>query len=127
MRKVFMFTLLLAFVLAACGGGGSSSPAAQAVENYYQALQSRSEGQFVGLTCGEWEDQALLEYDSFQGVSLTLDGVRCAEDGQEGSDTLVRCDGKIVATYGNEQMDFPLDDRLHRVRNEGGDWRVCGY
>lgn len=125
MRKNFLIFILGAIVLAACQGGKSS--AVQSVENYYQAMVERDDARFASYTCAAWEEQALLEYDSFAGVEISLDGLNCQETGQEGDAILVTCEGKIAATYGSEQMDFPLDDRLHRLVNEGGDWRVCGY
>lgn len=125
MRKIFYILILGTIVLAACQGGKSG--AVQTVENYYQALVERDDARFAGYTCAAWEESALLEYDSFAGVEIALDGLNCRETGQEGDTTLVTCEGKIAATYGTEQMDFPLGDRLHRLVNEGGDWRVCGY
>ena len=125
MRKIFYILILGSIVLAACQGGKSG--AVQTVENYYQAMVERDDARFASYTCAAWEEQALLEYDSFAGVEISLDGPSCQETGQEGDATLVSCEWKIAATYGSEQMDFPLDERLHRLVNEGGDWRVCGY
>ena len=125
MPKFFLIFCLGLIALAGCQGGKSG--AVQTVENYYQALVERDDVRFASYTCAAWEESALLEYDSFAGVEIALDGLSCQETGQEGDATLVTCEGKIAATYGNEQMDFPLGDRLHRLVNEGGDWRVCGY
>ena len=58
---------------------------------------------------------------------MEMQGFSCKETGKEGDSSLVRCDGKIVATYGSEKMDFPIADRVHRVQNTGGSWKVCGY
>ena len=135
MRKGMLLLLTLIVIpllLAACGGGNTgggsgSSPAAEAVNRYYTTLVERNDEQFTQTLCADWEEQGLLEFDSFQGVETKLDGVTCAESGTEGVFTLVKCEGKIVATYSNEDTDFPLTDRVHKVRNEGGDWRVCGY
>ena len=126
MRNAFFILLAFAFLLSACSGGGRSE-AASAVEDYYRAMMDKNDEQYVTLTCAEWEESALLEFDSFGGVTTELEGFSCRETGTEGDFTLVQCDGKIVASYGNEKMDFPLAERVHKVRNEGGDWRVCGY
>jgi hypothetical protein len=125
MRTITLISLLAVLLLAAC----QSQPggAVQAVEEYYQALVDRDDARFTGYTCAAWEEQALLEFDSFAGVKIKLEGLNCEEAGTEGNETLVACSGKIAATYGSEQMDFPLDGRMHRVVNENGDWRVCGY
>ncbi len=125
MRKIVWIVILGSLFLASCQGG--QSEAVKTVENYYQALVERDDARFAGYACAAWEEQALLEYDSFAGVKIALDGLECQETGSEGDARLVTCTGKIAATYGSEQMDFVLDDRLHRVVNEGGDWRVCGY
>lgn len=126
MRKLIFLLTFSALLLAACSGG--PSPAVTAVERYYQALVEKNDEQLTQSTCADWEEQALLEFDSFQGVEIELDNAfSCAETGKEGDATLVTCTGKLIASYGNEKMDFPLGDRVHKVQNEGGDWRVCGY
>ena len=124
-RNAILILLALAFLLSACSGGRSE--AADVVEGYYRNMVGKYDERFVAATCAEWEEFALLEYDSFGGVTTELEDFSCRETGTEGEFTLVQCDGKIVASYGNELMDFPLADRVHKVRNEGGDWRVCGY
>jgi hypothetical protein len=121
----------LVFVLILAGCRSQKSGPVQAVENYYQAITSRNEDLFVNSTCADWEEKGRVEYDSFQGVNSTLEDFACKETGKGGASggdtTLVTCSGKIVASYGNEKMDFPLADRVHKVKNEAGDWRVCGY
>lgn len=129
-KKICFLLILVGLLLAGCAGGqqGGGSGAVSAVERYYQALVERDDAAFAQTTCAEWEEQALLEFDSFQGVDIALDDAfSCAETGTEGEATLVTCDGTIEATYGNEKMEFPLAERVHRVQNAGGDWRVCGY
>lgn len=126
MRKLFLLSGIVV-MLALAGCGQKTTPAVQAVEGYYQAMVDRDDPRFIGYTCADWEEQALLEFDSFQGVDTQLDSFSCKETGKDGDVTLVRCVGKILATYGNEKMDFPLDERVHRVVNEAGDLRVCGY
>jgi hypothetical protein len=37
---------------------------------------------------------------------------------------IVQCDGKIVATYGTEDTEFPLTS--YRVVQEDGEWKWCG-
>jgi len=125
MRKLIFLLLLGSLLLSACQSGQSG--AVQTVENYYQALVDRDDARYAGYTCADWEAQALLEYDSFAGVEIALDEVVCREAGTQGEAALVACDGRIVATYGNEQMDFPLAERLHQVVNQNGEWLVCGY
>jgi hypothetical protein len=125
MRKLLLLVIIACLGLTACGD--RSSGAVQAVDGYYRALVDRDENRLITYTCAEWEDMALLEYDSFQGVAVELDGPSCQQAGQDGDMTLVECSGKIVATYNNEKQDFSLSGRVHRMVQEGGDWRVCGY
>lgn len=128
MRRKLIFILVIvgALLVAACSGG-SSDAAPQAVELYLQALVAEDADQLVTLSCGDWEADAMLEVDSFQGVSASLDGVICAEVGSEGDVVLVGCEGTIKATYGNEQQELPLAGRTYKVVQEGGEWLMCGY
>ena len=74
------------------------------------------------LLCSEME--ADLERESMTFVSVTnvgIEGMACVRDGD--GDT-VRCQGKIVATYGTEKTDFPLV--AYRVVQEDGEWKWCG-
>lgn len=126
MRKPFLFLFLAAaLLLAGCAGSGGG--AVQAVETYYRAILSQNAAQLKTVTCPAFQDKAQTELDSFQGVKMELKGFSCKTAGQQGASTLVKCDGKIVATYGSDSMDFPLSDRVHQVQNLDGGWKVCGY
>ncbi|RPJ43511.1 MAG: nuclear transport factor 2 family protein [Chloroflexi bacterium] len=125
MKNAFFTLLAAALFLAACGGSGGST-AAQAVEEYYQAIVAQDAAKVDALVCPDFEEPAHVELDSFQGVKANLEGFSCKPAGMEGSLTLVTCEGKIVATYGSETMDFPLADRVHQVQNVDGVWTVCG-
>ncbi len=129
MRKVISFLIAgLALILAGCGGAGAAgSGAVKAVESYYNAIITQNSDQLNSVTCPEFHEQAQTELDSFQGVKSELQGFSCKESGKDGDMTLVKCNGKIVATYGSEKMDFPISDRLHKVKNNGGNYQVCGY
>ena len=121
----------LTLILAACGGPGSSpagkSPAAAAVENYYAAMVSKDAAKVSNLTCKDFEEQALLEMDSFQAVKAELDNVVCTEAGTDGGDTLVGCTGNIVLTYNNENQTLDVSRQVYRVVQQAGDYLVCGY
>lgn len=119
-----LFVLTLAIFLSGCS---QSSGAVQAVDSYYKAILSQNADQLKAVTCADFQEQAQVELDSFQGVKMELQGYSCKENGKDGEATLVKCDGKIVATYGSDSMDFPLSDRVHQVVNDGGNWKVCGY
>ena len=43
---------------------------------------------------------------------------------RQGDSDVVACTGKIVATYGTENTDFPLVS--YKVVQEDGAWKWCG-
>ncbi len=126
---------MIAGLLEACSGPGSSgvtqtpskAPAAKAVEDYLQGIVSKDVNKVSTLSCKDWEQQAIQELDSLQAVKAALSGVACAQSGTDGSTALVKCTGKIVITYDNENQELDLSLRTYRVTQSGGDWLVCGY
>lgn len=127
-RNLTVVTLIFIFsaLLGACAGGAAAG-APQAIEAYLQALVAEDQAKVVSLSCAEWEESARLEVDSFQGVKAALEGAVCAETGTDGDTALVTCQGKIVATYNNENQELPLNTRTYQAVQEGGEWRMCGY
>jgi hypothetical protein len=115
--------LLVGSLLAACAS--TKDPAAAAVEAYLQALVAKDEARLVSLTCPDFEDQALLQLDSFSLVKTKLDGLDCQAQAQDDT-TQVTCQGRILATYGTEDQQFELSEKTFQVVNQGGDWLVCG-
>ncbi|TLN21726.1 hypothetical protein FDZ74_04880 [bacterium] len=126
-RSVFLLLTLavLLAVLAACSGG--QGDAAATVEAYLQALVAKQSDQLSTLSCADWESSALTELDAFQNVEAQLVDLSCAESGKDGDATLVTCSGKITASYNGELQEFPLDERIYQLVDEGGELRVCGY
>jgi hypothetical protein len=112
-------------LLSACASNSDRAPA-QAVENYLNALVEKDANRLTTLSCGDWEDDALLELDSFQAVSARLEGLACEQTGTDGETALVLCNGNIVATYNNEDQQLDLSVRTYQVVQEGGEWLVCG-
>lgn len=130
MRKfslAFLTIIITVLSLVACSSDKSSSNGpATAVENYLNALVAKDENRLSTLVCGDWEDQALIELDSFQAVTPRLDNASCKQTGTDGSTALVSCTGKIIATYNNEDQELDLSVRTYQVVQQGGDWLVCG-
>ena len=126
MRTFFLILLLvfIALIVSACAS--NSNGPAQAVEDYLTALVEKDANRLATLSCGEWEDDALLELDSFQAVTARLDGLACEQTGTDGETALVLCNGNIVATYNNEEQQLDLSVRTYQVVQEGGEWLVCG-
>jgi hypothetical protein len=130
MRKLVTILLaagILAVLLAACGTKPGVDPAAKAVEDYLSALVNKDSDSLSALSCADWESNALLEYDSLQAVTTRLEGLSCAVSGTDGDATDVTCQGKIIATYNNEDQTLDLSVRTYQVVKQGGDYLVCGY
>jgi hypothetical protein len=74
------------------------------------------------LLCSEMEGVLEREIRTFESVSdVRIEGMAC----QRVSDSdVVTCSGKIVASYGTEDTEFPLAS--YRVVDEDGEWKWCG-
>ena len=118
-------TVLAGIILAACSSSNSDAPA-QAVEEYLTTLVAKDADRLPTLVCGDWEDDALIELDSFQAVEARLEGLACQQTGTDGDTALVDCTGSIIATYNDEDQELDLSVRTYQVVQEGGDWLVCG-
>ena len=127
MRKslVFLLVVVLATLIAACSSSNSDA-SAKAVEAYLNALVAKDADLLPTLVCGDWEDDALIELDSFQAVTARLDNVACTQTGTDGETALVDCTGNIIATYNDEDQELDLSVRTYQVVQQGGDWLVCG-
>ena len=128
MRKyllVLLLTIVITLALAACGSSNTDAPV-RAVENYLNALVEKDADRIPTLVCGDWEADALIEVDSFQAVTTRLEGLACEQTGTDGSNALVHCTGKIIASYDTEDQEIDLSVRTYQVTQEGGDWLVCG-
>lgn len=126
MRKLSLIPVLIlsGILLTACAS--NTDAPAQAVENYLNALVDKEADRLPTLVCGEWEEEALIELDSFQAVTARLEDVSCSQTGTDGDTALVLCTGNIVATYNNEDQKLDLSTRTYQVLEQGGDWLVCG-
>ena len=126
MRKLFLVLsiILITNILTACASNTDAS--AQAVENYLNALVNKEADRLPSIVCGEWEEDALIELDSFQAVTASLEDVSCSQTGTDGDTTLVLCTGNIVASYNNEDQKLDLSTRTYQVIEQSGDWLVCG-
>jgi hypothetical protein len=116
--------LTLSLALSACQGGNDARGAIQA---YIQALVEKDVDRLSTLSCADWEEQARIELDAFAGVKTRVEDLECQESGETGEYTLVVCAGKIIASYGNEDQEFPLDRRPFLAIQESGEWLMCGY
>ena len=124
-RFLILFLMFAILLLPACASSSEAAPA-KAVEDYLNALVAKDEDRLTTLSCGEWEEDALLELDSFQAVTARLEGMACEQTGTDGDTALVLCNGKIIATYNEEDQELDLSVRTYQVVQEGGEWLVCG-
>ena len=128
MRKILaalLIAILASLLLAACSSSNNDAPA-QAVEEYLNTLVAKDADRIPTLVCGDWEESALIELDSFQAVTPRLENVACTQSGTDGDATLVNCTGKIIATYNDEDQEIDLSGITYQVVQQGGDWLVCG-
>jgi hypothetical protein len=128
LRRIFLilFFTIAASWLAACGSSNNGSAPAKAVEDYWNAIVKKDADRLSTLVCSEWEDDALTALDSFQAVTTRLEGLTCQQTGTDGGTALVLCNGKIIASYNNEDQELDLSVQTYQVTQEGGDWLVCG-
>ncbi len=126
-KKLLIAMILVLGALALLGCQPAEKQAVDAVQAYLQALVDKNETQLVNLSCPNWQDDALLEYDAFGNVGTSLKDLACTSTGIGESEIHVRCTGSIQATYQNEAQTFDLSSRDFTVSNIGGDWLVCGY
>jgi hypothetical protein len=127
LRKILLtlFLVLSANLLLVACASNADAPA-QAVENYLNALVEKDEARLSTLVCGDWEEDALIELDSFQAVTARLENAACTQTGSDGETALVDCTGSIIASYNDEDQELDLSVRTYQVTQEGGDWLVCG-
>jgi len=123
--KLTILMLALSILIAACGTS-TSSGATTAVEGYITALAAKDQAALISNSCADWEDDALIELDSFALVEVTVDGMSCAEAGTDGDKTLVNCTGKLNMSYNGEPQSLDLADRTYEVVQQDGNWLVCG-
>ena len=117
LMKRFLLLPFLLLTLAACGDvAGDPS---NTVESYLEAKVSGNSETLGQLLCSEMESDFAREVASFSSVDAHLENVSCTANSD-----IVACEGKIVATYGTEDRDFPLTS--YRVVQEDGEWRWCG-
>jgi hypothetical protein len=122
---IFLTVMIATLLLTACVAQNNTAPA-NAVEDYLRALVAKDANRLTTRSCGDWEEDALLELDSFQAVSARLEGLACEQTGTDGDTALVLCNGNIVATYNEEDQELDLSVRTYQVVQEGGEWLVCG-
>jgi len=121
---ILAMVLTVNLLLTACAS--KIAAPVEAVNKYLNALVEKDAERLPTLVCSDWEDDALIELDSFQAVTARLDNVSCELTGSDGDTALVNCKGNIVMSYNNEDQAIDLSSRTYQVTQEGGEWLVCG-
>ncbi len=132
MKKLILGFLPILIILLAAGCQSADVAPVQAVESYLNALTNKDQDALITLSCKEWEDQSLLEYDAFGNVTTELVDLKCSLSGKTTNDqgetiNLVNCSGSISASYNGEMRTFDLSKRTYKVVNRGGSLQICGY
>ena len=132
MNTLLAILVCVPLVFLAVGCKPSQAAPVQTMQAFLAAFAAKDENTLIGLTCKEWEDQALLEYDSFGNVATELKDVSCKMVGQttnsQGETVYsVNCTGAISASYNGELRTFDLSKRMYQVVDRGGYLQVCGY
>ncbi len=127
MREAIRIVGILSFLsltITACTQQGSAE---DAIEAYLNAIVSKDVVLATTKSCLDWEEGAHAEASSFEAVVVRLDGLTCTSTSASGEQTLVNCEGKIIANYGGKDQDIPLSGRIYVAVLEGGEWKMCGY
>lgn len=130
MRKIGLLLLVLTpLLLAACAPNAAPDAVAaeRALEVYVRALTSKNEAAYSQSICTEWENQAFLEFDAYQGLELELKDLACRSTGAKPGEVQVNCQGKISLNYGNEHQEVDLSKRSYRLTQRADSWQVCGF
>lgn len=128
MKSIVWYLVLLGLfmmVISACTSDHNNASAS--IEEYIKALVNKDENKLINYSCGEWENEAISEFNSFSAVSVTLEDLKCQETGIDNEFTTVSCEGVIIANYGNEVLEIHLEDQNYLSIFERGEWRMCGY
>lgn len=125
MRSLILLgVIVFSLVLSACA---KESSASEAIESYLKAKVDSDVEKLVTLACADYEAEAVLDADSFEGLNAKLQGLTCTESGTEGDSTLVTCSGMLQIEYrGEEPRTSPLNDTVYLARKVGSEWKMCG-
>ena len=129
LRKVWLVLGCAFLVLSGCSTAQPTqvSPAVQTLENYLKALADKNDTAYAQLICPDWEMDAFLEYDAYQGVKTSLSNLACSQTGEQDGFTLVTCQGKLSLSYQSEQQEVDLSQRSYRLIQKNETWQVCGF
>jgi hypothetical protein len=121
MKYVMLLIVLLPFLLTACAEEGDPT---ETVEAYLKARIDSNADELRKLSCADWEEEAMLQADSFKSMDARLEGLACEKGDKDGDYTLVSCEGKIITTYNGETREWALGS--YKLIQEDDEWKMCG-
>jgi hypothetical protein len=124
---ILVVGLICTVGVASCSQQGSPDSPAKAIETYLNVRNSSDLPKMLATSCKDWEGKAQAEADSFKPMSASLQDMVCAENGKDGSFTIVICQGKLITQYNGESNTRDLADKPYRTIQEDGQWKMCGY
>ena len=127
-RKLWIVIGCTFLILAGCSPTQPTgeTAAAQALGNYLKALADKNETAYAQLICPDWEREAFLEFDAYQGVKTSVSGLTCRQTGEQNGGVLATCQGKLTLSYSNEKQEVDLSRRSYRLVLKNETWQVCG-
>lgn len=128
-RKLWIVIGCAFLLLAGCSPTQPTgeTAAAQALENYLKALADKNETAYAQLICPDWEMEAFLEFDAYQGVETRVSSLTCRQTGEQNGGALAACQGKLTLSYSNEKQEVDLSRRSYRLVLKNETWQVCGF
>lgn len=126
-RTVFVVVIMIIFTIVLISCNQSQDGASKAIQDYIQALSNKDAVKISNLSCKDWEQSALLEIDSLTSVGSKVSDLACQQSGQDSTDIYVSCTGTLDLDYNGEAQQIDLSTRTYIVRQEDGEWRMCGY
>ncbi len=121
MKRILLLLLPMILILAGCA---TEADPADTIMKYLEARLASDVDQLRELSCAAWEQQAVMQADSFKSIDASLEDATCKANGTQGDMTVVECTGKIVYEYNGEHNERELGNFL--VTQENGDWKMCG-
>lgn len=125
-RKLLILSLMVVMILLA-GCGAKESLAVRSVETFFQGIIEKDMDLVSSVICDSYEFEAMLDFNTFAIVQTSLQDFSCQETGENDGFTLVNCEGRIQAKFGDEIRNFELSKRTYQVIEENATWLVCGH
>jgi hypothetical protein len=102
----------------------SASDPAIVMVSYLQARVEGNVNQMQALSCSSWDNQAIIQAQSFRSMNASLENVACHTVSSDSSQATVACEGHILTEYNGQTRTWELGS--YRFVVESGSWQMCG-